>query len=185
MLWSTVESLGKDGLPRWDFSRLARIVALAEAHSLKVIVEWVGSNWGGAANSAPKYINDDTSGKYQKIMRADGSLAQGSKFSGGVYAWTNEAIVAKETAALAKLAEWIRANDPEHTIIMVALNIEFGIHQSVNTDRSYDAHFHDLYQAGGYTDPERFNQDTTQAYFQTITSAFHRVLPGYPLTTAT
>ncbi len=185
LLWSTFESLDNSGQSAWDYTRLEQIKTLAEANSLKVIVEWVGIDWSGATNSAPRYIVEDTSGIYQQIRRSDGSLAQNPKSSYGVYSWTNQAIVNRESAALSKLAEWIRENDPEHIIIMVSINIEFGINPSLGTDRSYDAESDRLYAEGGYTDPERFNQDTAQAYFQTVTGAFHKVIPGFPLTTAT
>jgi len=184
LLWNQFESLGEDGQPTWDFSLLAQIKSLAETYGLKVIVQWGGSNLAGKSNAVPQYIADNVDDTYQKVLREDGSIAEDPQFPGGVYAWTWENITQKEATALAKLAEWIRDNDPQQTIIMVAINIEFGIHPNLGTDRSYDDLSTQLYEEGGYTDPERFNQDTAQAYFQTLTSAFHQVLPGFPLTTA-
>lgn len=184
LVWRQFESLGEDGRPVWDFSLLAQIKALAEAYGLKVIIQWTGSNWAGLSNTVPQYIAENVDDTYQKVLRPDGSVAEDPKLPGGVYAWTWENITRKEATALAKLAEWIRDNDPEQTIIMVAINIEFGIHPNLGTDRSYDALSSRLYDEGGYTDPERFNQDTAQAYFQALTAAFHRVLPGFPLATA-
>jgi hypothetical protein len=184
LLWSQFESLGADGQPVWDFSLLARIKSLAEVHGLKAIVQWIGSNWAGVTNAVPRYIAENADDTYQKVLRPDGSVAEDPQLPGGVYAWTWENIARKEATALARLAEWLRDNDPQQTIIMVAINIEFGIHPNLGADRSYDERSNHLYTQGAYTEPRRFNQDTAQAYFQTLTAAFHQVLPDFPLATA-
>jgi len=165
LLWSTVESLDRDGHSTWDFNRLTKIKALAEAHDLKLTVEWVGSNWGGVTNSVPAYIAEDKNGAYQKILKPDGSLAQSSKWPKGLYSWTDEALIQKETAALVKLAEWIRQNDPQHTILLVEINIEFGLHPSLGIDRSYDPHSNQLYTARLYR-PRAFQPGYCSSLFR-------------------
>ncbi len=140
----------------------------AEAHGMKLIMRWFGSNIGDDTSAAPSYIEGDEE-TYLKL--------------GGVYDLCEEAILEKETRAITKVAEWIRDSDPEHTYIMLQLNNEIKYlhayhdsHSDTCRERFDECDYAGDASAGTI---EQCNQKIFQAYYQALAAAVHAVIPDF------
>ena len=112
--WEQVEPV--EG--RYDFSFLDALLAEARANDVRLVLLWFATWKNTSPNYAPLWVRTNTA-RFPRMKTADGKTHY-------VLSPHGKETLAADKRAFVKLMEHIRANDPQHRIIMVQPQNEMG-----------------------------------------------------------
>lgn len=126
VMWEQIEAVEGE----FDFSVVDDIIAQAREREIRLILLWFGLWKNSESMYVPGWMKRDTE-TYFLAQRVDGAKYHTiSPFC--------EAAVEKDANAFARLMAHIRDTDPDHTVIMMQVENEIGLHSSVpGTERDY------------------------------------------------
>ena len=130
-VWPVVRQLGANTLEipigweqvepvegQYDFSFLDALLKEARANDVRIVLLWFATWKNTSPNYAPEWVRTNTA-RFPRMKTAEGKTHY-------VLSPHGKETLAADRRAFVKLMEHIRANDPQHTIIMVQPQNEMG-----------------------------------------------------------
>ena len=112
--WEQVEPV--EG--RFDFSFVDALLTQARAHDKRIVLLWFGTWKNTSASYVPEWVKADTR-RFARMRTKDG----GAHY---VLSPHSRATLEADKRAFVRLMEHLKANDPDHTVIMVQVENESG-----------------------------------------------------------